>query len=148
MDPASSIYFFSTTSNTTLWTYNASHPTQPQEVVNVFASTDGNYIAAATRWATSTYLFDKSAAAPKTPLWSTPGNITSLAFSTDAKYIASYDEYTGILTLYNHKITTENGGDPADPPGIPFGNYYIIFTVIAIISLVVILKRKSTLEGN
>ncbi|NVM16487.1 MAG: LPXTG cell wall anchor domain-containing protein, partial [Candidatus Lokiarchaeota archaeon] len=34
---------------------------------------------------------------------------------------------------------------PTPPPGIPFGNYYIVFMGIGIISLLIIVSRKRKL---
>lgn len=122
------VYLFDKSSSNPLWNYTAFNSVWP-----VAISSDGNYIAAASDYV---YLFEKSSS---TPLWNyqTGGNIYSVAISSDGNYIAAggWDDYN--VYLFSNEIPPNNGGFE-----IPFSNYYLIFTIVALISLIIVVRKK------
>ena len=98
-------------------------------------------------------LYNSTKKLPKVEDWKeTKGNdIPNVAINGFGNYFA-FIEDTSVLHFYHHDvplpraIAARSGGgggdDDAETPAVPFGNYYLVFACIAIISLAVVMKRK------
>ena len=142
-----------------LWRYET-----PDVVNSVAISADGKYIVVGTDYIDNEdtiFLFNNTdiyGEEEHDPEWSfnTTGNdINSVSMSAWGNYIAAGGEYgiNGRTYLFYHarpipRIFYGNGGggggsDDDGEEAIPFGNSYLLFTAIAVASLVIITKRKA-----
>jgi len=139
-----------------MWEYNPGSTTQ-----SVAISADGKYIVAGTRWGIpGVFLFNKSADGVKVPEWSFKDNYfyASVSISSWGNYIAMGGEYaSGKAHLFYHArpvppallpYIADDDDDDDEEGAIPFGNYYLIFAGIAMVALIVIMKRKAFLKQN
>ncbi len=118
-------------------------------------SGDGKYILVGTGAPSTAHLYNSSKTTPKSPEWEDLQEKIVLkgAISWYGNYFAlSTNETDDILHLYHHNVPLpriisaiigDDDDDDDDAAAIPFGNYYLIFTAITIISLVVIMKQKA-----
>ena len=141
---------------------------QTKGIVNSVAITAlGEYIVAGTDYNPDTgddgentvFLFnntDYTLGASHNPIWffNTSNDVNSVSMSAWGNYIAAGGDYeiNGRTYLFYHarpipRIISGNGGggggDDDGEEAIPFGNYYLLFTAIAVASLVIITKRKA-----
>jgi len=97
-------------------------------------------------------LYNSTNKLPKAPDWKDTKlvPIDYVAINGFGNYFAFVEDYY-ILRFYHHDVplpraiaaSSGGGGDDDDEEAaIPFGNYYLVFACVAIISLVVTMKRK------
>ncbi len=132
-----------------------------REVKSVDISSDGKYIIVGyfknyvPDWGLL-QLFDTSEADPEDPIsWALTKSVTSVAISglgdhiavgTPNPYIYLYYHYVYIPPVIIAITSGDGDDDDEDIPEIPFGNYYLIFVAISVISLIMIKKRKVILK--
>ena len=123
-----------------VWTYECGG------IINCVAiSSNGKYILIGSN-DNKTYLFDISS---NRPFWSyeTEGSITAVAISSSGNYLAVGSEDDQVY-LFHWKPAVEEEDDDDDldiefgESTIPFGNYYLVFMILAIISLIIFYKGK------
>ena len=131
---------------------------------------DGQYIVAGTdyeqndgSWNESTiFLYNKTAnpIGNALPEWAfnTSDDVNSVSVSSWGNYIGAGGAYaggTGIAYLFYHARPIppplglprpEDDDDDDEAEAIPFGNYYLLFAVLAIAALIIIYKRKVILS--
>ncbi|MFX1339447.1 MAG: WD40 repeat domain-containing protein [Promethearchaeota archaeon] len=108
-------------------------------------SADGKYVVAGIGGPTTMYLINHK----NETLWSTPQPVSSVGISGLGDYIVG--GRSNKIYLYYHDIPKPiilggGGGDNDDEEeeeaAIPFGNYYLVFACVTLISLIVLMKRK------
>jgi WD40 repeat protein len=135
------------------------------EVRSVDITADGNYIVAGTEYdrqddspdENTVFLYNRSGKDAHPPEWAfnTSHDVNSMSISAWGNYIGVGGEFisgSGRAYLFYHarppppRIISGNGDDDDDhddeEAAIPFGNHYLLFTTIAVVSLVIITKRK------
>ncbi len=127
------------------------------DIFSVDINADGKYVVAGEGpEETTIYFFDNSISSPKVADWSYPEASHSVAISALGDYFVaggetiSYDNYVHLFHHYVPIPTFLLGDDDDDDkaPAISFGNYYLIFAVLAMLSLIVIMKRKITFKNK
>ncbi len=135
-----------------IWKVNATEGAGDNTLNFAELSGDGKYILVGTGEVNTAHLYNSSKTTPKSQEWEDLQGKTVFrgAISWYGNYFALND-FTK-LYLYHHNVPLpriisaiigDDDDDDDDAPAIPFGNYYLIFTAITIISLVVIMKRKA-----
>ncbi len=158
-----------------VYLFNNSKPQQEWEygteglVNSVDISADGKYTIVGTNYQQGStvdkyntiFLFNKSAEASKKPEWyfNASDDVNSVSMSAWGNYIAAGGTYApgnGKAHLFYHArpippafrpyIAGDDDDDDDEAEAIPFGNYYLVFAVIAIAALIMIYKRKTVLS--
>ena len=144
-----------TNPKTKVWKVGSSGEAAPPRI-----SYDGKYVIVGYKSPPSTIfnfsLFDRTYAMNDKPLWSDvlSDQIKSVDISRIGDYIvAGCDD--GNIYLYYHDVQVPSftlGDDDDDDddkaPAIPFGNYYLIFIALGILSLIIVYKRKIFFNKN
>ena len=155
----SSIHYLNNTpslSKQPIWEANATEGSVGENTLYFTElSGDGKYILAGTGISTTAHLYNSSKTSPKSSEWEGLQGTAVLegAISWYGNYFVLEDSNT-ILHTYHHNVPLprwtgaitgddDDDDDDEDAAAIPFGNYYLIFTAITIISLVVIMKQKA-----
>lgn len=138
-----------------MWSF--APPSREGDSVGITA--DGEYVLAGESTTHSAFLFNNSITNPKNYEWKTPsvGNydIYDVAISGWGDYFAVGKSNEEIV-LFHHARPwpiilgddDDDDDDDEEEAAIPFGNYYLVFSVIAIVSLIFIIKRKTTVIKN
>jgi hypothetical protein len=147
-----------------LWWYQT-----PSYINSMAISADGKYIVVGTDYFTNSdtiFLFNNTDIYLENnhdPEWSfntTDNNINSVSMSAWGNYIAAGGDNgeDGRAYLFYHArplpIISDGNGDGGGGGGgkkeevIPYGNYYLLFTVIALISLIFVTKRKTVFNNK
>lgn len=138
-----------TNPKTKVWKYGGSGIVVPPRI-----SYDGKYAVVGYN-INNFSLLDRTYAMNDKPLWSVylSAEIKSVEISKIGDYIvAGCDD--GKIYLYYHNVQVPSftlGDDDDDDdkaPAIPFGNYYLIFIALGILSLIIVYKRKIFFNKN
>ena len=136
---------------TSLWTYSLGNG-YPK------ISDDGYYAAVA--HSNNVTILDRTSSLAKEYTWSYEMNGIAfrVAISANGSHVIGSCSDNQVYLLYwdvpKHEIPPigSSGGSSSDdddePPAIPFGNFYLLFSIIAVISLLVIMRRKLNLNKN
>jgi len=151
-----------------LWAY----PTN-ESVSTVSISDDGTYIVAGTGYDSTgddgspdentVFLFKNPGKILANPplntaifAYNTSHNVNSVSISSSGAYFAAAGEHgSGMTYLFYYDATTptllpagddDDDDDGGEPAAIPFGSYYLVFTLVTVVSLVLIYKRKAILN--
>lgn len=133
------------------WSYKVSNAGR------IALSGTGQYPLLATWLEGSCYLFNNTKITPKIPIWKEPNEAYR---SVDITVLGNYfiiASASNVLYLYHHDnlptglgpfLRGDDDDDDDDEPAIPLGNYYLGFAAIAIVALIVIMKRKALLKDK
>jgi WD40 repeat protein len=103
------------------------------------------------------YLLNSTKTTPKLEVWKNPiDSIHYVDISALGDYFVFCSDVTDTLYLYHHDVPIppalipylagDDDDDDDDEPAIPYGNYYLGFAGLAIVALIVIMKRKALLR--
>ncbi|MFX0186564.1 MAG: WD40 repeat domain-containing protein [Candidatus Hodarchaeota archaeon] len=134
------------------WVFNTDTTVRDLDI-----SGDGKYVVVATQSMGTLYLLNDIKITPKTEIWKgyEDDKVNDVSISGFGDYFAAGMNLPGHdrISLFHHDISI-----PSIPPGllpgdddddddeeaiIPFGNYYLLFALLAMLSLIVIMKRKA-----
>jgi len=128
----------------TMWTFVPIH-----DGMSVDITSDGKYVVGGTQLFATAYLINNTITNPKFAEWNFPSDVKSISISGFGDYFAIGTQNRELIFFHHARplpIYYDDDGDDDDDDEkkeeIPFGNYYLVFSVIAIISLIIIIKRK------
>ncbi|TFG22230.1 MAG: WD40 repeat domain-containing protein [Promethearchaeota archaeon] len=159
------LYYFNNSfqagNKTAKWRYSILGDPDPVPK-DVAISKFGEYVVMGT-FNPTFYLFNSTKTTPKMPKWKIPIlMIESVDISPLGDYLVfasgePLDGGTNTIYLYHQDIPIPKGlllllGDDDDDDdeeeAIPYGNYYLGFAVIAIVGLIIIMKKKVLIKQN
>ncbi len=128
---------FSTGEKQPMWSYI---PDLTATSIDITA--DGEYVLGGSDNILTAYLFNNSITDPKEAEWSRIGNVNDLAISGWGNYFVIGTQNQEIILFHHDRPIPPalipyvgDDDDDKETPAIPFGNYYLIFAVIAIVAL-------------
>ena len=143
---------FSTGEKQPMWSYN---PERSATSIDITA--DGKYVLGGSYTVFTAYLFNNSITNPKEAEWSSSNiDIRDVAISGWGNYFVIGTNSEEIILFHHARpippvlapLVADDDDDDEETPAIPFGNYYLIFAVIAMVALIVIIKRKAIQTRN